>query len=349
MYSKCSDMVDAVKSPPGPASRAGFRAGAALIAIAAFSGCSAGARMPGAAPAGVPELRAKASSVPVIGGCQIFPANSPWNADVSNYPVDPRSDAYIASMQGSTTNLHADFGQNPAWGFPINVVPATQKFVPVTFKASYVPESNPGPYPIPPDAKIEGGRASTGDRHVLVLQQGACKLFEMFHAYPLDGGARWKAIAGATFSLNTNKLRPNGWTSADAAGLPLTPCMIRYEEVAAGSIDHAMCYTAALTQRGFINPATHFSSIYTNRNYLPMGLRLRLKSSFDLSRYHGQALVVLQAMKKYGMFLDEVGSNFFVQGSYDPRWSDADLDQLKTVPGTALEAVKTGPILHDDP
>jgi hypothetical protein len=315
---------------------------AAILIAGICAGCVGGSAVPDAYPA--PLTGARPASVPVIGGCQIFPANNPWNADVSRYPVDPHSDAYLESMFASTTNLHADFGTNPDWGFPFVVVPPTQKRVPVSFL--YASSSNPGPYPIPPNAPIEGGRQSTGDRHVIVLQSVVCKLFEMFHAYPQDGGMRWQAISGAVFALNTNKLRPNGWTSADAAGLPLLPCMIRYDEIVAGVINHAMCFTAAQTQRGFIHPATHFASNSNDPKLPPMGLRLRLKASFDLSRYHGQALTILIALKKYGMFLDQNGTNFYVQGTSDPRWSNADLDQLKTVPGTALEAVQTGPILH---
>lgn len=314
----------------------------ALVAAALLSSCSGGPLSQTFAPAHA--LHSAASGPPVVDGCQIFPANNPWNADVSNYPVDPHSSAYLESMEASTTNLHADFGTNRHWGFPYAIVSPTQKRVPVSFQ--YVSSSNPGPYPIPPNAPIEGGASSTGDRHVIVLQTGICKLFELFHAYPHDGGKRWTAISGAVFPLNTNKLRPNGWTSADAAGLPLFPCMIRFEEVQAGVINHAMCYTAEKTQRGFIHPATHFASNTNDSRYPPMGLRLRLKASFDLSRYHGQALVILIAMKKYGMFLDQNGSNFYVQGTSDRRWSNADLDQLKTVPGSALEAVDTGRILH---
>jgi hypothetical protein len=178
--------------------------------------------------------RVSPASVPVVGGCQIFPADNWWNTDISSYPVDKRSNAYIAALPG---NLHPDFGQNPHYGIPFNIVPETQKDVPVHFL--YKSQSNPGPYPIPPNAQIEGGRHSTGDRHVLVLQQVKCKLYEMWNAHPLDGGKRWRAGSGAIFHLDSNKLRPNGWTSADAAGLPILPALVKCAEVQAGAINHA--------------------------------------------------------------------------------------------------------------
>lgn len=281
---------------------------------------------------------------PVLGGCQVFPADNPWNTDISRYPVDKRSDAYLRSMNAASTNLHADFGTNPRWGIPFVIVGPNQKRVPVHF--TYSKDSDRGPYPVPPNAPVEGGPNGTGDRHVLVLQRGTCTLFEMGGAYPQNGGASWRAAAGAIFPLDTNALRPDGYTSADAAGLPMIPGMVKYEEVAAGEIDHALRFTADRTQRGFIHPATHFASDSSDPNLPPMGLRLRLKASFDLSHYRGQARVILVAMKKYGMFLSQNGSNFYINGTSDPRWNDADLDRLKRVPGSAFEAVRTGPVLH---
>jgi len=281
---------------------------------------------------------------PVIAGCQIFPADNPWNTDVSQYPVDPLSSKYIAALPG---NLHPDFGQNPDWGFPINVVPATQKKVPVRFY--YRGQSNRGPYPIPPDAQIEGGRHSTGDRHVLVLQKGTCRLYEMFDAYPIDGGKSWRAGSGAIFPLNTNKLRPNGWTSADAAGLPIIPALVKCAEVQAGAIDHALQVTFEQTQEGYIHPATHFASNSRAPQLPPMGLRFRLKASYDISHITGQAYVVAVAMKKYGMFVAQNGSNWYFPGqggTASKCWNNDDLDQLKSIPNTAFEVVKTGRILR---
>jgi hypothetical protein len=284
------------------------------------------------------------ASVPIVGGCQIFPADNPWNTDISNYPLDPRSDAYIAALPG---NLHPDFGQNPHYGIPFNVVPASQKKVPVSFR--YYSQSDPGPYPIPPNAQIEGGRHASGDRHVLVLQKSVCKLYEMFDAYPVHGGKRWRAGSGAIFHLDSNKLRPNGWTSADAAGLPIIPALVKCDEVAAGEIDHALRVTFQETQRGYIHPATHFASNSRKKDLPPMGLRFRMKASYDISGITGQAHVIAVAMKTYGMFVADNGSNWYFQGEGGRQsscWNDNDLDQLKNVPNSAFEVVKTGRIRH---
>lgn len=285
------------------------------------------------------------ATVPVVGGCQIFPANNWWNTDISNFPLDPLSAQYIAALPG---NLHPDFGQDPQYGIPFNIVPASQRAVPVKF--SYGSQSNPGPYPIPPNAQIEGGPHSTGDRHVLVLQQGACKLYEMWDAYPFEGGKSWRAGSGAIFPLDTNKLRPNGWTSADAAGLPILPALVKCAEVNAGAIDHALRVTFNETQAGYIHPATHYASVSLAKDLPPMGLRFRMKSSYDISGLTGQAHVIAVAMKKYGMFVADNGSNWYFQGEGGKAstcWNDNDLDQLKNVPGTAFEVVKTGRILRE--
>lgn len=316
--------------------------GAIAAAVLAFAGCSALTGGP-SAPSGrtLPAVR---SGVPVVGGCSIFPADNWWNTDISNYPVNPRSDRYIASIPG---NLHPDFGQNPDYGIPFDVVPSAQKEVPVTF--DYESQSDPGPYPIPPDAQIEGGRHASGDRHVLVLQKGVCKLYEMWRAFPKNGGASWHAGSGAIFPLDTDKLRPNGWTSADAAGLPILPALIKCDEVAAGAIEHALRFTVQRTQAGYIHPATHFASSSRNRDLPPMGLRVRLKASYDISGFNQTAKVILTAMKTYGMFVADNGSNWYFQGEGGRAakcWNDNDLDALKNVPGSAFEVVKTGPILR---
>jgi hypothetical protein len=285
-----------------------------------------------------------AERVPVVGGCRIFPENNPWNTDISKYPVDPLSARYIAALPG---NLHPDFGQNPRWGFPINVVSRTQKKVPVRFH--YRSQSNPGPYPIPRNAQIEGGPHSTGDRHVLVLQQGTCKLYEMFDAYPIGHGKSWRAGSGAIFALDTNKLRPNGWTSADAAGLPIIPALVKCAEVRTGVINHALQVTFEETQAGYIHPATHYASDRRAKDLAPMGLRLRMKASYDISHINGQAHVIAVAMKKYGMFVAQNGSNWYFAGEGGRQsscWNDSDLDQLKNIPGAAFEVVETGRILR---
>jgi hypothetical protein len=279
--------------------------------------------------------------VPILGGCPMFPADNPWNTDVSQVPVDPNSANYMAHMNAGTTFLHPDFGHNPTYGFPITIAPPSQPFVPITFTA-YGSQSDPGPYPIPPTAKVEGGKHSTGDRHVVVLYQGNCHLYEMFRAFYVNPG--WKAGSGAIFDLSSDKLRPDCWTSADAAGLPITPALPRVDEVNAGLINHAMQFTVAKTQAAYVHPATHFASSSTDPNDPPMGLRVRLKATFNLSHFHGQSLVILTALKKYGMMLAQNGSDWYMGGSADPRWNDADLHQIKTVPASAFEVVQLGTI-----
>jgi len=277
------------------------------------------------------------------GGCRVFPANNPWHENISKLPVSPLSSAYIASI-GANIDLHPDFGSNLTYGIPYAVVPASQPKVAIHFTA-YGDQSDPGPYPIPPGAPVEGGAGASGDRHVLVLQAGACKLYELYDAYPNADGS-WNAGSGAVFNLRSNKLRPNGWTSADAAGLSIFAGLIRYDEIQRGYIDHAIRFTAPQTQAGFIHPATHFASSSANPDLPPMGLRLRLKASFDIRPFPRVARIILRAMKTYGLILADNGSSWYFQGATDPRWDDNALDTLKSIPGSAFEAVQTGPILH---
>jgi len=279
---------------------------------------------------------------PQIAGCPIFPADNPWNQDISHAPVDPRSDTWLSGLTG---NLHPDFGsgQYGDYGIPFTVVPAGQPMVPIAF-GQPDDEDDPGPYPIPADARIEGGAASTGDRHVLVLQQGSCILYELDNAAPVAGGPSWTADFGAKFDLRSNALRPAGWTSADAAGLPILAGLARADEANAGAIDHALRFTVQHTQRGYVYPARHFASHSSDPSLPPMGMRVRLKASFDTSGYHGQALAILNALKTYGMILADNGSNWYISGTPDPAWSDDDLDQLKRVPGTAFEVVDAGTV-----
>jgi hypothetical protein len=282
-----------------------------------------------------------ASTAPREYSCPLFPASNPLNQDISNAPVDPNSAAYIAAI-GASGHLHPDFGSNPSYGIPYAVVGARQPKVPITF-TEYGEESDPGPYPIPADAPVEGA-GQEGDRHVLVLQEGTCKLYELYHARRTASG--WQAGSGAVFDLRSNALRPEGWTSADAAGLPIFPLLVRYPEVRAGQIDHALRVTVERSQRGYIHPATHFASDSSDPNLPPMGLRLRLKASFSLAGFYGESLVVLRALKRYGLIVADNGSSWYITGAPNPRWNDADLEQLKRVPGSAFEAVRTGPILH---
>jgi len=275
---------------------------------------------------------------PTLAGCPMFPPDNPWNQDVSSLPVHPNSTHYIASINQNATHLHADFGSYVGYGIPYTVVPGTQPMVPITF-TEFGGESDPGPYPIPPNAPVEAG----SDRHALVLNSGDCKLYELYHADYVGPG--WEAGSGAVFTLTSNTLRPEGWTSADAAGLPILPGLARYDEVTAGEIKHALRFTVWRTQRGYIHPATHFASSSADPSLPPMGLRLRLKASYDVSAFHGQARVILEALKKYGLIVADNGSSWFITGATDSRWDDDDLDQLKTVPGSAFEAVYTGEII----
>jgi hypothetical protein len=274
---------------------------------------------------------------PAVGGCPIFPADNPWNTDISNAPVDTSHD-YIGSL-GSMT-LWPDFGGNGQYGIPWVSVPFSQPLVPISFDLPE--ESDPGPYPTPLDAPVEGG----GDRHVITLRQGDCKLFELYAA--VRQGQGWHAYSGAVWDLHSNALRPETWTSADAAGLPILPGLARRDEADAGVIQHALRITVPTTQRAYIHPATHWASSNTDPNQPPMGLRVRLKAGYDISGLNGQARVVAQALKTYGALVaDNAGSpRVYVGGEVNTGWNDNDLNGLKTIPASALEAVQTGPLVR---
>jgi hypothetical protein len=296
-------------------------------------------RTPTRTPTSTPTPTVNAAR-PQVGGCYMFPQDNPWNTDISQYPVHPNSQNFINSIiaAGGTGKLHPDFGSNPDYGIPYIVVPTTEPMVPIVFGA-YEDESDPGPYPIPLNAPVEGG----SDRHVLAVRQGECKLYEMGNAYPQ--ATYWDASGGAVWNLSSNALRPATWTSADAAGLPILAGLVRYDEVTAGAINHALRFTVSQTQRGYILPATHWASSSTDPNRPPMGLRLRLKASYNISGFTGQSRVVLQALKTYGMIVADNGSNWYISGATDTRWDDDDLNQIKTVPGSAFEVVNTGPVV----
>ncbi len=293
---------------------------------------------PGGAPVG--------GSPPRVGGCDVFPADNPWNQRVDELPTRSDSAAMIARIQSvGGDNLHPDFGENPNYGIPFVVVPADQSPVPVVFTA-YGDESDPGPYPIPLNAPVEGGSGSDGDRHVIALQQGSCELFELYRAFPVaDGGGAWEADSGARFDLSSNALRPLGWTSTDAAGLPVFAGLVRFEEVAAGEIRHAIRVTFAQTRRAYVLPATHWASSRTDPLLPPMGLRLRLSAAYDLSQLSGQARVIAEAMQRYGVIVADNGSNWYFQGAPSSGWVDDDLSQLKSISGDLFEVVDTGPIV----
>ncbi len=271
-------------------------------------------------------------------GCPILPAEDPLNQEVASLPESPNSQAYVESI-GLTAHLHPDFGNNPSYGIPFEVVGPEQPKVTIKFTA-YRSESDPGPYPIPPNAAIEGGgKKGRGDKHVLVMQEGSCMLYELYKA--ARKGAGWTAQSGATFNLRSDALRPEGWTSADAAGLPIFPLLARYPEVAAGAIDHALRVTVPQTQDGYIHPATHFASSSSNPALPPMGLRLRLKAGYSLAGFSGEALIVLEALKRYGLIVADNGSPWFITGAPSPSWDEANLQELKQVPGSEFEAVET--------
>lgn len=279
---------------------------------------------------------------PQVGGCTVFPPDNAWNRNVAGDPVHADSARIIARIQASGgDNLHPDFGENPDYGIPFVVVPANQPLVPIVYDA-YGDESDPGPFPIPLDAPIEAGAASSGDRHVLVVRAETCELFELYRSFRWVAG--WVADSGARFDLSSNGLRPLGWTSADAAGLPILPGLVRYEEVAAGQILHAIRITFAQTRDGYILPATHAASSNSDPALPPMGLRLRLQASFDVSSLTGQARVIATAMQEYGVIVADNGSNWFFQGAPDPGWNDDDLSQLKAISGANFEVVDTGTV-----
>jgi hypothetical protein len=282
-------------------------------------------------------------AAPAQYGCPILPSDNALNQEITGAPASPNSAAYVASI-GAAAHLHPDFGSNPKYGIPYTVVGSGQADVPIKL-TKYRKESDPGPYPLPLDAPIEGGgKNGHGDKHVLVLQEGSCTLYELYKAHLK--GQQWKAAAGAVFDLRSDALRPEGWTSADAAGLPIFPLLARYPEVQSGQIDHALRVTVPQTQRGYIHPATHFASSSSDGDLPPMGLRLRLRAGYDLSGFHGESLVVLEALKRYGLIVADNGSPWFITGAPDPGWNDEDLEQIKRVPGSEFEAVETGPILH---
>ena len=276
----------------------------------------------------------------VLAGCPVFPADNHWNLRVDGLPVLPNSDAIVRSI-GAGEHMHADFGSGRYEGAPIGIpyvtVPRRQRRVPVSFQ--YAAESDRGRYPIPRRVPIEGGRASDGDRHVIVVDRSRCRLYELFDAHPLNGGARWRAGSGAIFNLRSNRVRPRGWTSADAAGLPILPGLARYPEVRRGRIDHALRFTASETRRAFIYPARHFASDLTDPDLPAMGQRLRLKAGFDISRFPSQSRIVLRALKRYGMILADNGSSWYVSGAPGRGWDNDDLHSLHNVPGSAFEVV----------
>ena len=275
-----------------------------------------------------------------LNGFVPFPSSSLWNTDISSAQPDPNSDTIIANWVGSV-NLHPDWGTDPTYGIPYVVVNGNQPLVNVNLGA-YPDESDPGPMPVPANAPIEGGSSSTGDRHVLVLNNANCFLYELYNASPNSDGS-WNADSTAVWDLLNNEQRPYTWTSADAAGLPIFPGLVRYDEVAAGSIKHAFRFTLPQTRAAFTPPASHCAANTTDNTAPPMGMRLRLKSSYNISGFSSQMQVILTAMQHYGLILADNGSALYVTGVSDSRWG-SDLDSLKTVPASQFEVIQMNPI-----
>ena len=284
---------------------------------------------------------AQALRLPSAPACPIFPANNAWNERVDKLPVAASSATLIASI-GLDTGLHPDFGSGlydgRPIGIPFDVVSRPTPRMRVTF--DYADESDRVAYPIPKSVHIEGGRNSTGDRHAILVDTSACRLYELYALYPKAGGG-WKAGSGATWSLRSNAVRPAGWTSADAAGLPIFPGLARYDEVSRGVIDHALRFTVEHTRRAYVYPARHYASSSDDPSLPPMGLRVRLKASVDISGFPRQARIVLQALKTYGMIVADNGSNWYISGVPDPHWSNDDLHTIGRITGSDFEVVDT--------
>jgi hypothetical protein len=275
-----------------------------------------------------------------LSGIALFPADNPWHWDISQLPVHPNSSNLVASV-GAATSVHPDFGSDldgVPWGIPYLLVGNPQAKIPINF-TDYGDESDPGPYPIPLNAFVEGGNPNSGDRHVLAVDQDAKLLYELYVAVPRAD--HWDAACGAIFNLATNELRTAGWTSADAAGLPILPGLVRYDEIKRGIIEHAIRMTVDVSRKSYIFPARHQAGSTTSQNAPPMGQRYRLKASFDISGYPPAAQTVLKALKKYGAIVADNGGNWYLSGAPDARYPDAEIDALKKVKGSDFEAVQS--------
>ena len=290
-----------------------------------------------------------------LGGKRLFPDDNPWNQDISKEPVDPNSDNLIASI-GLNTGLHPDFGSgtyaHAIIGIPYVVVDSSQQPVPIKITL-YRDESDKGPYPVPADAPIEGykpdGGKFGGDRHVLVIDKDSNRLYEMYRAFEENGGASWKCDAGAIFHLDSDDVRPTakrGWTSADAAGLPIFPGLVRYDEASTGEIPHALRFTVSQTREAYVKPANHYASSDTNPNLPPMGMRVRLKASFTIpANFSRETKAILKALQKYGMMVADNGSDWYISGAPDPHWRNSRLvTELRKVTGSNFEVVKMGKV-----
>jgi hypothetical protein len=275
----------------------------------------------------------------------MFPKNNVWNTPITNLPVDPHSAAWMSSMGASSTNLHPDFGPSSdptlPYGMPFTIVGASQKRVRLQF--TYADESDSGPYPFGPRTPIEGGRAASGDRHAIMVESATCVLYELYDAHYQPGAST--AGSGAIWNLRSNALRPASWTSADAAGLPILPGLVDYDQLRSGHIDHAIRMTAQQTDTKFIWPARHEAGSRNDASLPPMGARFRLKAGFNISHYSKAARVVLTAMKHYGLILADNGSNWYFGGTSDTRWPIGLVDELKNIPASAFQAVNESSLM----
>ena len=291
------------------------------------------------------ELQSPARAIPGT-SCPNFPADSWWSADVSKLPVHARSQQWMSHMSPSRL-LHPDFGPSYGeipvpYGIPITVVDNSHPKVKVTFQ--YASESDKVRYPLGDDTKVEGGQYQSGDRHTIVINKDTCRLYETWATR--RQGNKWSAGSGATWLLTSNDLRRRGWTSADAAGLPILPGLLRFDEVARGKVDHAIRFTTDVTDRSFLWPARHHAGSVSDRNYPPMGARFRLKASYVISSsLRPDTQAVLRGMKRYGLVLADNGSPWFFQGTSDKRWPEAFIDELKRIPASAFEAVDTSSLM----
>ncbi len=286
------------------------------------------------------------AQAPTVGNCTVLPANNIWNTRIDQLPVHPSSSTWVNTI-GAASHLHPDFGSGLWDGGPIGIpyitVPGTQTKYPATF--TYQSESDPGPYAIPLNAPIEGGSASTGDRHAIAVDTDNCILYEIYAAYPQ--AANWQGGSGAIFNLLSDALRTSTWTSADAAGLPIFPGLVRYDEIVAGQIRHAIRFTVPQTQKAFVWPARHEASSLTGAQYPPMGARFRLKASFDISQFSATNQIILKALQQYGMMLADNGSSWYISGAPDARWNNDDLHALTGIAGSNFEAVDVSPLMVD--
>jgi hypothetical protein len=334
------------QAPGGPSDVPSAEGSPSSSAVAGGPAGSAGSAAP-ATPAAPAAPAAPARNPAPISGCPVFPADNVWHADVSRLPLHRNSSTFVTNV-GQSRPLHPDFGSGlidgAPFGMPITTVPAGTRPVPVRFL--YADESDPGPYLIPRNARIEGGPNATGDRHVIAFDPAGCKVYELYAAHPNADGS-WAADSGAIFDLRSNRLRKPGDTSADAAGLSIMAGLVRYDEVAAGHVDHALRITVPKTQSAYIWPARHEASSNSDAGLPPMGLRLRLKASVDTSRMPFQARVVAEALKRYGAIVADNGAAWFFGGTEDSRWDNDQLNALKSLHGSDFEAVDESGLMVD--